>query len=142
MHIHSEEDLSSIKMNYKLIDINQLLPHEEINDDNFIKIREDILLKHKIERAVIIDKHSNTILDGHHRYNAIKDLNLKLIPVIEVDYLSDESITLKYFRDEYSHLDKKSVISIAQSKLILPHKTTKHIHNIDNTCNVSLEELK
>lgn len=129
-------------MKYKLIDINQLLPHEEINDDNFIKVREDIILKNKIEKAVIVDKHTNTILDGHHRYNAIKDLNNKLIPVIEVDYLADESITLKHFRVEYSHLNKQSVIITAQSKSTLPYKTTKHIHNIDTTCNISLEELK
>ena len=74
------------------IDINLLMPHEKIVSDkkeilkNNLKYKDDYC----IISSIIACKDSNVIIDGHHRYFALKELGIKKIPVTVINYFSDK----------------------------------------------------
>jgi hypothetical protein len=45
-----------------------------------------------LKRPIIVDRDSYVIIDGHHRYEALKRLGVNKIPAILVDYVNEEKI--------------------------------------------------
>ncbi|ADM27169.1 ParB domain protein nuclease [Ignisphaera aggregans DSM 17230] len=69
--------------------INDLVPHEEIEYSRARDILTSILGMGYIYRPIIIEKTKNIIIDGHHRFYALKMLGFKWIPVVEAEYRND-----------------------------------------------------
>ena len=80
-----------------LIDINKLNPHEKIIEKKksslakFIKSYEG----YYIISSIVCCHESLLIIDGHHRYFALKELGFKKVPVTMIDYKSDNIRTGK-----------------------------------------------
>jgi cysteine synthase/O-phosphoserine sulfhydrylase/cystathionine beta-synthase len=124
-----------------LVELEKLRPHEEA-DANYLKeltqqIASDKILKY----AIVADQKTNVILDGEHRYNALKNLGCKRIPVIYVDYESP-NIEVQTWRNGYN-LTKHEVIEAALTGKRFPPKTSRHIiKNSDTSVHISSIEKK
>ena len=111
----------------ELVDINWLKAHEEVHQKKVIELFEMTLKWGGYTKPLIVDKETGAILDGHHRFEVGKRLKLKHLPVIIIDYLKDESITVSTWpNSKINKVTKKDVIDMALSEKLFPPKTSKH----------------
>ena len=108
---------------------NELIPHEKVSNrginqlNNYIgNIHPEIILP-----SILICNKTNVIIDGHHRFHALKLLEVDLIPVSLIDYNSDLILTNKK-----NSLSKEEIINSAKDNNILPPRTSKHVINFKN----------
>ena len=130
-------------MEIVLIQISELLPHEEIKQKKLRKLIDLVKKRGGLYEPILVDRETRTLLDGHHRYNTALHLGLKFIPGIEVDYLEDESIQVESWSGkEEMKITKESVLSMAKSENLFPPKTSKHSISFEYPKQFfSLEEL-
>ena len=130
-------------MEIVLIQISELLPHEEIKQKKLRKLIDLVKKRGGLYEPILVDRETKTLLDGHHRYNTALHLGLKFIPGIEVDYLEDKSIQVESWPGkEEMKITKESVLSMAKSGNLFPPKTSKHSISFEYPKQFfSLEEL-
>lgn len=109
-------------MNRKNMKIEEIQTHEEIEES---KLREVVksIKKDGLREPIKISKENKIVLDGHHRLKSFKILGFREIPVISIEYLSDEVTVISRRNFEIS---KEDVIEVGKSKYNFPAKTTKH----------------
>jgi hypothetical protein len=106
------------------VDIEVLQCHEEVVEDrlnsfiNYLKTLEGDIL---ISSIIVCDK-SMIIIDGHHRYHALKHFGVKNVPVTFVNYSHP---TIKAYFDD--RVLKSKIIEIVDSGELLPPKSSKHV---------------
>lgn len=108
----------------KLVDICLLKPHEMIMKSHLDELVEEIRKDGYIKDPIIIDKNTMIILDGHHRFNALKIMKLKLCPVYMVDYKSNKIIVGCWRSGE--RITKEQVIAAGISQRLMTPKSSKH----------------
>jgi hypothetical protein len=108
---------------------NELIPHEKVNKKGINQLNNYISNNHPeiILPSILICNKTNVIIDGHHRFHALKLLNIDLIPVSLINYNSDLILT-----NEENSLSKKEIIDSAKNKNIFPPRTSRHIINFKN----------
>lgn len=120
----------------KYIESEKLLPHELTDSDQVKNVLQSLETEKILKNAVVVDRNTNLILDGHHRYAALKKLWVKYIPTIPVDYHSD-NILLGFWREWFTDT-KSDIITKAKSWFLYPIKTTKHSFNMSTEINLDL----
>lgn len=113
-----------MKNNIKLIDITLLKQHEKIRQSHLDKLMKRIEEDGYIKNPIIADKNTLIILDGHHRFNAMKLLGLKASPVYLVDY-NDDAITVTSWKKN-KIVTKDDVRNAGLSGKLLTPKTSRH----------------
>lgn len=131
-----------LEARFSLAPTADLRPHEEVDPDRVEElvgtIREEGVFLH----PVVVDDETGTVLDGHHRLEAARRLELRLTPVHLVDY-RDEAVALETWREDREPPTKDEVVERARSGNLFPPKTTKHL-NLDDLgpVPVRLDELE
>ena len=94
-------------------------------------------------KPILVDTHTGALLDGHHRLSVAKELGLKLIPAICLDYLNSELISLELWPNaNIESIEKPDAIEMCLGNELYPPKTTKHVVIYDlPPILVTLEEL-
>lgn len=107
--------------------IDKLICHERINRKRLEKIMTDIQKNKVLRKPVVVDRETMVILDGHHRYHALKQLGAKKIYCQIVNYF-DTRIRVNFRRpDIRNRLIKEIILENVLSGNIFPYKTTRHI---------------
>ncbi|MEM3696062.1 MAG: ParB N-terminal domain-containing protein [Candidatus Bathyarchaeia archaeon] len=120
-----------IQTKLKIVKLNKLKQHEEVDPTHLKELKKEIASDKILKFAIAADKNTNIILDGQHRFNAIKELGCKRIPVVYVDYNSPE-IEVQSWKGN-PHLTKKDVVEAGLSGRKFPPKTSKHMVRIGST---------
>ena len=114
-------------MDVELVPILWLKPHEDVKPRNVDTLHEMTLRWSAYTKPLLVDRDTGTILDGHHRYHVGIRIGLSRLPVIKVDYLSDDGIELDIWpAAAFESLTKQQVIDMALSGEVFPPKTSRH----------------
>jgi hypothetical protein len=134
----------------EIVNLRKLKEHEKIEPVYLEKLKKQIQKDGILKRPVVVDKNTKIILDGHFRFNALKQLDCSKIPVFFVDYNSPDIIVTAWRNGEI--ITKEDVIRAGLTGKKLPPKTSKHMLNSSNhkiriakivkKVNVPLNELK
>jgi uncharacterized protein (DUF1015 family) len=108
-----------------LLDISNLLSHENIVKRRVASLSARILKDGFIKKAIAVDQSSFVVLDGHHRVEAARAIGLRRIPAIILDYSSEKIVVTPH------SISKEDVIRAALEGRKFPPKTTKHMISLE-----------
>jgi hypothetical protein len=121
---------SNIKI--ALLPIDDLKPHEKGSPLYLELLKQEILRDGILKYPIIADEKSHVILDGMHRWLALKSLGCTLIPVILVDLAHNPEIRVgtrrvhRYTSDSNDGITAKKVISAGLSGRLMKPRSTRH----------------
>jgi len=119
---------TDIILGTELMDIHALIPHEEIITSRKEQKKEKFKKKDPISfSTILVCNKSNVIIDGHHRYTALKELGFQKIPVTRIHYFSNKIIT-----DENDSIPKSEIIKNAKNNNLFTPKSTCHLIYCNN----------
>jgi hypothetical protein len=118
----------------------RIAAHEEHDNAHADSLVQSINVAGEWTTPIIVDRGTNVILDGHHRFAAADKLGLGLIPAILVDY-PDPEISVSSWRSGIE-IGCRDVIKAGVSGRLLPSKTSRHAFNEAlPSCGVPLHAL-
>ncbi|MEM3356779.1 MAG: ParB N-terminal domain-containing protein, partial [Candidatus Bathyarchaeia archaeon] len=95
-------------------------------------LKQEILRDGVLKYPIIADEKTYVILDGMHRWLALKSLGYTLIPVILVDALKNPTVRVgrrrihRYISDPEEEISIKKVISAGLSGRLMKPRSTRH----------------
>jgi hypothetical protein len=121
---------SSLKI--ALLPIDTLKPHEK-GSPLYLELLKQEIAKHGVLRyPIIADEKTRVILDGMHRWLALKSLGYTLIPVILVDATQKGRIRVgtrrihRYACDPDEEIPIEKVISAGLNERLMSPRSTRH----------------
>jgi len=115
-----------------IVPIDELKPHERGSPLYLKLIRKELLKDGVLRYPIIADEETLVILDGMHRWLALKSLGYTLIPAILVNARQDPEIRIgkrrihRYVDDSQPKITMNRVISAALSGRLMKPKSTRH----------------
>ena len=121
----------SIIKSFSYVSVSEIFPHEKVIEDRKNALR-NYLLSYKeycIIPSIICCSESNMIIDGHHRFNTLKELGVNKIPVTFINYMD---ISIRTNSLKKLQLSKKELIENSLQNILFEPKSTIHeIKTID-----------
>ncbi len=128
-----------MKNNIQLIETSKLKHIEGFSKKRVQWLKNKIINEQIWTKPLCIDKEHYLVMDGQHRMEVAKDLELKKVPCILYDYKEVEIWSL---RDNWN-VSIELIIKKALENDIYPYKTVKHRFPVDvELCNIHLDKLK
>ena len=89
---------SGLTLNLSTIQTEELKPHEEVIEEAVRKLTDDIRRDGVVRDPLIVDEASRVILDGMHRFSALKRLGCRFAPCCILDYMSPQISVGSWYR--------------------------------------------
>lgn len=109
---------------YTLLPVGRLTPHEEVDETDVDRLTKRIRADGAVHEPVLVDRATEVILDGHHRFHALQQLGCRRIPCYCVDYLEPTIIVETW--DSRALIDKHELLRQALAGERYPIKTSRH----------------
>lgn len=110
---------------FRLLPVASLHPHEQVDEEDVAHLTEEIRARGLVREPIWVSEPEGVILNGHHRYAALRRLGVRWIPAWVVDYADPEMELARW--NAGPPLDKAEVIRSARSGKLFPPKTSRHI---------------
>jgi hypothetical protein len=104
--------------------VEELRIHEEVDPEQVSLLVKEIRSTRKVVDPIWVAEGSGVILNGHHRFAALRVLGAKRVPAWVFDY-SDPTIQLDRWKSGPT-LAKAEVLHRAEEGTPFPSKTTRH----------------
>ena len=115
-----------------MIPVEVLKPHEQVIQKKVDQLERMTIRWDAYTKPLLVDGATGTILDGHHRYELARRLDLQCLPCVVVEYLDDDSITLLLWpNSDRESISKDDVIQAGLSGDLMPPKTSRHLLSDD-----------
>jgi hypothetical protein len=122
------------KSDFKMVfvPIDELKPHEKGSPLYLELLKREILKDGALKYPIIADEKTHVILDGMHRWLALKSLGYTLIPVMLVDAFQNPKVRVgtrrihRYISDSKEKMTVEKVISAGLSRCLLKPRSTRH----------------
>jgi hypothetical protein len=114
------------------VSIDKLKPHEKGSPLYLKLIRKEILKDGVLRYPIIADEKTLVILDGMHRWLALKSLGYTRIPTVLVDADQDSRIRIgrrrihRYVDDSSNAITIENVISAGLTRRLMQPRSTRH----------------
>ena len=119
-------------MRVQLIPVEVLKQHEQVIQKKVDQLERMTIRWDAYTKPLLVDGATGTILDGHHRYEIARRLDLQCLPCVVVEYLEDDSITLLLWpNSDREGISKDDVIQAGLSGDLMPPKTSRHLLSDD-----------
>ena len=102
-----------------------LKAHEQYVEARVVELLERFRRTGCVDYAVVVDRATGTVIDGHHRLETLRRLGAAYVPVHYVDY-ADPAITIRAWREDEKPPTKEEVVQRAAEGRLYPPKTTRH----------------
>jgi hypothetical protein len=115
-----------------LLQIDELRPHEKGSPVYLELLRREILRDGMLRYPIVADEKTRVILDGMHRWLALKSIGCKSIPVLLVDVFQKPAIRVgrkrihQYMSDPIEEITVEGVISAGLDGQLMEPRTTRH----------------
>jgi len=115
-----------------LLPIDALKPHEKGSPLYLEMLKKEILRDGVLKYPIIADEKTNVILDGMHRWLALKSLGYTQIPVLHVNIFQNTQIRIgrrrvhRYIGNSNSPITAENVVKAALSGKLMEPRTTRH----------------
>jgi len=101
-------------------------PHEEIDPPHVTSLAKKIVLDDMFTTPIVVCRDSFVILDGHHRFTAMRDLlKARCIPAYLIDYQDNHLSQVGTWRENDS-ITKRDVSEAGLSGNLMAPKRSKH----------------
>ena len=114
---------------FEMVPIERLREHEEIDVSDLEQLVVILRKAGVVQEPLLVAQDTWVILNGHHRYRALRAMGAHRAPAWVVDY-DDDRIAL----DRWSPgpaISKSEVVERARSGRLFPPKTTRHRLHFD-----------
>ncbi len=115
-----------------LLPIDELKPHEKGSPIYLELLKQEILRDGVLKYPIIADEKTHVILDGMHRWLALKSLGYAFIPVLLVDACNNPEIRVgkrrihRYICNSEGEIPIEKVISTGLSGRLMKPRSTRH----------------
>lgn len=111
---------------FELLDVGILHCHEQLEEDLVERTIEEIKRDGYLKRPILVADHDFVILDGHHRYEALKEIGCRRVPAYVIDYFSEIVHLGTWPQATVKDVTKEEVIKRGVAGELFPPKTTRH----------------
>jgi len=115
-----------------LLFIDELKPHEKGSQLYLGLLRQEILRDGILKYPIIADEKTRVIMDGMHRWLALKSLGYTIIPVILVNAFQNPKIRVgkrrihRYISNSHEEIPIEKVILAGLSRSLMKPRSTRH----------------
>ena len=111
----------------EVLDIRVPKPHERTRPELLAQLIAEIERDGVLKLPILVEQEHHVILDGHHRWEALRRLGCRKIPAYVVDYRSEEISLGTWPGAIVAVVTKEEVVAHGVKGDLFPPKTTRHV---------------